>query len=211
MAILDKLDSYYKGRKSSEVWLMVILISVLIGYLLYTVLVPYAENYRKNQENINRDLTTKIESAQSFIRSITVNGDRDYLVKKFNRTIIKKRVELNNYRAKLNKINGAMHKLSSVLYNKDNWSKYLHNIALKANDNRVKIYEMTNQSLEHNSTFGKVLNLYIKCEGKYSNLLSFMNDLEKTKLVSNISSVKLSATPNEPIADINISVWGIKP
>jgi len=77
MAILDKLDNYYNGRKSSEVWIMVILISVLIGYLLYTLLAPYAQNYRTNQENINRDLTSKIESAQSFIRSITVDGDRD--------------------------------------------------------------------------------------------------------------------------------------
>ena len=211
MSILDKLDSYYYSKKSTEVWLMVILVSVLIGYLVYSLLSPLAKSYKEKQVGIHKDLTTKINSANSFLRSITVNGDRDYIIKDLNRKIVKKRVELNSYRAKLKKIDGAMDELSNVLYTKDNWSKFLHNITVKAKTNDIKVNKITNVVLDENGTFGRVLDVNIKSEGKYGNILAFMNDLEKTNLVSNITHVKLKATNNNPIVDINLSVWGIKP
>jgi len=211
MTIFDRLDNYYNSKKPNEVWLMVILVSVLIGYLLYTLLAPLAENYMKRQEAINKELKSKITSHNDFLRSITVNGDRDFYVKDLNKKIAKKKAELNGYRAKLAKLSSAMNELSDVLYTKDNWSKFLHNIATKAKDNDLKVYNITNKELEQNSTFGKVLDINIECQGEYGNILSFMNDLEKTKLVTNISSVSLRASKKAPIADINMSVWGIRP
>ena len=212
MNFLDRLDNYFYSKKTSEVWIMVLLVSALVGYLLYTLISPISTNYREKQEGINKDLTHKINSANSFLRSITVNGDRDYKVKELNRKIVKKRVELNSYRAKLTKLNGAMKQLSGVLYTKDNWSKFLHNITVKAKQNNLKVNSITNVVLDQNgTTFGKVLDIGIECQGKYGEILSFMNDLEKTKLVANISSVKLTATQSEPKVDINLSVWGIKP
>jgi len=211
MSISDKLDSYYYSKKPSEVWLMVILFAVMIGYLIYTLLSPIASSYRQREEGIHNDLTMKINSANSFLRNITVNGDRDYMVKDLNRKIVRKRVELNTYRAKLTKLNGAMTQLSSVLYTKDNWSKFLHNIAVKAKDNNLKVDNITNVVLDQNQTFGKVLDVNIISQGKYGDILAFMNDLEKTNLVSNITNVRLKATKSSPIVDINLSVWGIKP
>jgi len=211
MTIYDRLDNYYNSKKPNEVWLMVILVSVLIGYLLYTLLSPLAEDYMKKQENRNKELKSKITSHNDFLRSITVNGDRDFYVKDLNKKIAKKKAELNRYRAKLAKLSNAMNELSDVLYTKDNWSKFLHNIATKAKDNDLKVYNITNKEFEQNSTFGKVLDVTIKCKGEYGNILSFMNDLEKTKLVTNISSVSMEPSHQAPVADINMSVWGIRP
>ena len=211
MSFVDKLDNYYSSRKPSEVWLMVILFSVLIGYLIYTLLSPMASNYREQQENTNRNLKSQISSDNSFLKNITVNGDRDYMVKKLNKNIVNKRRDLNDYRVKLRKLDGAMKKLSGVLYTKGNWSKFLHNIATKAKDSNLKVDSITNTVLDQNGTFGKVLDIDIKCQGKYGEILSFMNDLEQTKLVANVTQVKLIATDSEPKADIKLSVWGIKP
>jgi Tfp pilus assembly protein PilO len=211
MSIFDRLDNYYSSRKPSEVWLMVVLVAVLIGYLLYTLLSPMAFSYEERQESINSELKDKISSHESFLRTITVNGDRDYYIKDLNKKIAQKTIELNNYRAKLTKLSQAMNDLSDILYTKDNWSKFLHNIASKAKDNDLKIYNINNKVLDQNATFGKVLDINIKCQGEYGKVLSFMNDLENTKLVTNITSVSLSATKSEPIADINMSVWGVKP
>ncbi len=211
MSLIDKLDNYYNSRKTNEVWLMVIMVSFLIGYLLYTLLSPMASQYREQQESTNRNLTTKIDSDKSFLRTITVNGDRDYMIKELDKKIVNKRRDLNSYRADLRKLNGAMKKLSGVLYTKDNWSKFLHNIASKAKGNNLKVFSISNTILDQNGTFAKVLDIDIKCQGKYGKILSFMNDLEQTKLVANISRVKLTATDNEPKADIKLSVWGIKP
>jgi len=211
MSILGKLDAYYNSKKPNEVWLLVILFAVLIGYLLYIFISPISAKYRENEERKYNNLTMKIDSANSFLRNITVNGDVNYRVNSLNGDIVKKRVGLNTYRSKLKKLKGAMVKLSNVLYTKDNWSKFLHNIALKAKDNNLKVESITNTSLEQNSTFGKVLDVNIVSEGKYGDILAFMNDLEKTNLVSNITNVKLNATKSSPVVDINLSVWGIQP
>jgi len=211
MSILDRLDNYYYSKKPNEVWLIVILVSVLIGYLIYTLLSPIASDYRESQESRNIELTNSIDEANSFLRSITVNGDRDYMVKQLNKKIVNKRVELNSYRTKLAKLTGAIKNLNGVLYTKDNWSKFLHNIAIKAKDNNLKVATISNEILDQNGTFGKVLDINIKCSGEYGDILSFMNDLEQTKLVANITNVKLKASDISPQADINLTVWGIRP
>lgn len=211
MNILDRLDNYYYSKKPNEVWLIVILVSVLIGYLIYTLLSPIASDYREYQESRNLELTNSIDEANNFLRSITVNGDRDYMVKELDRKIVNKRVELNSYRAKLAKLTGAVKTLNGVLYTKDNWSKFLHNIAIKAKDNNLKVDTISNEILDQNGTFGKVLDINIKCQGEYGDILSFMNDLEQTKLVANITNVKLKASDIAPQADINLTVWGIRP
>jgi hypothetical protein len=211
MSILDRLDNYYNSRKPNEVWLMAIMVAVLIGYLLYTLLSPMASDYKEREVSINSELKDKISSHKSFLKTITVNGDRDFYIKDLNKKIAQKKIELNNYREKLTKLSQAMNELSEILYTKDNWSKFLHNIASKAKDNDLKIYNIDNKVLDQNATFGKVLDINIKCQGRYGKILSFMNDLENTELVTNITSVSMSATKSEPIADINMSVWGVKP
>lgn len=211
MSFVDKLDNYYNSRKPSEVWLMVILFSVLVGYLIYTLLSPISSTYREQQESINNNLKMKINSDKSFLKNITVNGDRDYMVKKLDKKIVEKRRDLNDNRAKLRKLDGAMKRLNGVLYTKGNWSKFLHNIATKAKDSNLKVFSITNTVLDQNGTFAKVLDIDIKCQGKYGEILSFMNDLEQTKLVANVTRVKLTATDSDPKADIKLSVWGIKP
>ena len=211
MNFLDKLDQYYNSRKPTDAWMIVLLFALVTGYLAYTFLSPITSEYRKTQENRNADLKHKINSAKNYLSSITVNGDRDYKVKELDRQIVKKRRELNEYRAKVTKLNSAMTQLQSVLYTKDNWSKFLHNIAIKAKENNLKVDSITNTILDQNQTFGKVLDIDIKCKGEYGDILSFMNEIEKTKLVSVISSVELNATDNNPQADIKFSVWGIKP
>ncbi len=212
MDFLDKIDNYFYSKKPTEVWMMVVLAAVLIGYLIYSILSPIAADYREAQVSINKDLTKKINDSRNFLRSITVNGDKNYKVKALDKKIVNKTRELNSYRNKMSKLSGAMHKLSNILYTKDNWSKFLHNIAIKAKDDNLKVYSIDNMVYDQNATtFGKVLDVNIKCQGDYGEILSFMNDLEQTNLVANISGVRLKASNKAPIADVNLSVWGIQP
>ncbi len=211
MNTLDRLDNYYNGRKSSEAWMMVVLFAALVGYLLHTAVYPMAESYKKQELSKNKKLNKNIASAQRYLRSITVNGDKDYKVKQKDKIIAQKKMELNTLREKLTKIKGAVTKLSAIVYNKDNWSKFLDDIALQAKNNDLKVFNISNKMYDQNETFGKVLDIQIKCQGEYNKILAFMNDLETTDMVANVSSAKIEVAPNNPIADINLSVWGIRP
>jgi len=211
MSMLDNIDNYYSSRKSSEAWMMVILFAALFGYLLHTLIYPMAESYKKSEEKRNKTLNKKIAAAERYLRSITVNGDRDYKVKEKNKIIDNKKRELATLRAKLNKIEGAVTKLSSIIYNHNNWSKFLDNIAKQAKDNDLQVFNITNKIYDKNGTFGKVLDVEVKCQGEYGKILSFMNDLETNDLVTNVSNASIKVAPKNPIADINLSVWGIRP
>jgi len=211
MSLFDRLDNYFYSRKPTEVWLMVALVAILIGYLLYSVLEPISSNYRQEQESRNLELRNKIDSANNYLRSITVNGDRNYYIKDLNRKIVKKQMALNELRQKLVKLDGSIKEFKNLLYTKDNWSKFLHNITVDAKKNDIKINAISNHYFDQNASFGKVLEVNIKAKGKYNKLLAFMNSMEQTELVANISSVALKASQQGPIADINLSVWGIKP
>ncbi len=211
MSNLDKLDNYYNSRSSSEAWLMVAIAAGAVALLLHTLIYPTAESYRKSEEKRNKTLKSNIKKAENYLRSKTVNGDQYYYVKQKEKIIAQKNMELNNLRMKLTKVRGAVTKLSAVVYNKDNWSKFLDNIAKQAKDNNLKVFNIANKAYDNNGTFGKVLDVEVKTQGSYGNILSFMNDLETNDMVTNVTTAVIKPAPNNPIADINFSVWGIRP
>jgi len=211
MDTLDKIDKYYYSKKPSEVWMLVFLLALVVGFVLYTLLGDMAANFRKAQEKRNSTLKQKISSHQNYLKAITINGDREYYIKDLNRKIVKEKRALDDYRQKLNKLKSAMKELNDLVYTKDNWSKFLHSITKKAQENELELSSIMNKNYEQNSTFAKVLDVHIKAKGEYGNILSFMNSLEQTKLVTNVAGVSLSADGDKPIADINLSVWSIRP
>ena len=56
--------------------------------------------------------------------------------------------------------------------------------------------------------FGHVLNIDIKSEGKYKDVIKFMNSIERSKLVVDIHDLDMNATTKINL-DLNLSVWGI--
>jgi len=210
VGVLDRLDNYFYSRKASEIWMMVILFSILIGYLVYVLFSDISSKYRQEQTQKNIKLQREINNAKSYLKSITINGDRNFYIKDLDRKIVNAKRDLNDLRNKLSKIDSAKHQLKDILYNKQNWSKFLHSIALKSEQNNLHLYSLSNTPVEQNKTFGKILNIHIKAQGQYNDIISFMNDLEETKLVTTIGTIGLRATKTEPIVDINMSVWGIK-
>ena len=213
MSIADKLDEFYNGRQASEALIITVALSGLVGYLLYTYASDSATSFKKTQLDRRKNLNDNIRKSNDYLRSITVNGDKEYKIKQINKNIQKTTADLNMYRGKLRKIDTVMqNKLNSVLYTKNNWSVFLNAITQKAKENDLKLYNLTNSiPPDNNSTFGKVLEVAIKAQGKYGNVLKFTNELEKNRLVTTVGELNFKATKSDPIVDINMSVWGIKP
>jgi len=213
MSFIDKIDEFYNKRQASEAYIIAIAVSGLFGYLLYSYISPMASNFKKVQLDRKKSLNDSIRKSNEYLRSITVNGDREYKIKEINKKIHITTVELNKYRGKLRKIDSVMqNKLNSVLYTKNNWSVFLNSITQKAKESNLKLYNLSNTiPPDNNSTFGKVLEVGIKAQGKYGNILKFTNELEKNRLVTTIGKLDFNATKSDPIVNINMSVWGIKP
>jgi len=208
---LEELDAYFAPKKESEKWLVILGVAGIIAYLAYAYLLPYTEDMYKKSERSKKSIQKSIIDNNTYLNSITVGGDRDFYVKKFDKDIIDKKETIIDTNNKIVFIDNNLEKLSDMLFNQKSWSKFLNSITDKAAVQDVDIQYITNKYVDNNGSFGYVLEIAVGCKGEYKGIVKFMNELEQNTLVTDIYGTKFSLDPNSSniVADINISVWGI--
>jgi hypothetical protein len=208
---LEELDNYFAPKKESEKWLIILGVAGIIAYLAYAYLLPYAEEKYKKSEITKKNIQKSIADNNTYLNSITVSGDKDFYVKKYDNDIIRKKKQIVTLNKKITFIDTNIYKLSDMLFNQKSWARFLNSITDRAEVQNVNIRYITNDYIDNNGSFGHVLEIGIGCEGSYKNIVKFMNELEQNTLVTDIYGTKfaLDANAEQVVADINISVWGI--
>ena len=209
--ILYSLDNLFKDKSENEKWMIILMITTIIGYLSYSLFLPYAEDkYKKSQSTKNR-LNKSIVANKQYLNSISVGGDRDFYIKKYDRDILDLERRIKETNRDINFISAKLEELSPLLFNKESWSIFLNSVTAQAKKQSVAIDYIENKYIDNNGSFGHVLEISVGCKGEYRNLVKFINRLEKNILVTDIyqSSIRLDENRTTTIADINISVWGI--
>jgi len=208
---LEALDIYFAPKKESEKWLVILGIAGIIAYLGYAYLLPYTENLYNKSERSKKSIQKSITDNNTYLNSITIRGDREYYVKKFDNDIVIKKQEIVNITDKIKFIDSNLEKLSDMLFNQKSWSKFLNSITNKAEIQNVDLQYITNHYVDNNGSFGHVLEIGVGCKGEYKSIVKFMNELEQNVLVTDIFQTELisDANSSRTVADINISVWGI--
>ena len=208
---LEALDAYFAPKKESEKWVVILGIAGVIAYLGYALLLPYTEDMYNKSERTKKTVQKSIADSNTYLRSITVGGDRDYYVKKFDQDISRKKSNIVNLNNKIKFIDNNLAKLSDMLFNQKSWSKFLNSITTKAEVQNVDLQYITNKYVDTNGSFGHVLEIGLGCKGEYKSIVKFMNEIEQNVLVTDIFKTDLSSDNNSSdiVADIHISVWGI--
>ena len=208
---LEALDNYFAPKKESEKWLIILGIAGFITYMAYDYLLPYTEKLYKKSEVTKNTIEKNIKDNTLYLNSITVNGDRDYKVKQYTREIAKKQGRVKKIKQKITFIDSNLNKLSDMLFNQKNWSIFLNSITDKAAAQNVDLKYISNTYVDHNGSFGHVLEVGIGCKGDYKSIVKFMNEMEQNVLVTDIygTEMYMDANTSKIVADINISVWGI--
>ena len=209
---LEALDVYFAPKKESEKWIVILGIAAIIAYLGYELLLPYTEDLYNKSERSKKSIQKSIADNKTYLNSITVGGDRDYYVKKFDKDIVTKKQEIVNLTDKIKFIDANLEKLSGMLFNQKSWSKFLNSITNKAEIQNVDLQYIANKYVdEERGSFGHVLEIGVGCKGDYKNIIKFMNELEQNVLVTDIFKTEFTSdgTSSKILADIQISVWGI--
>ncbi len=209
--LLNSLDDFFEPKSDNEKWMAIGMVFVVIGYLSYSLFLPYAEDRYNASDREKKKLQKSIITHKEYLNSITINGDREFYVKKYDndiKTLKKKIVDSND---DISFISSSLEELSGLMFNKKNWSKFLNSIAQQAKKQSVNINYIENQYVDNNGSFGHVLQIAVGCDGSYKNITKFMNQLEKNVLVTDIygTHIYLDKNNTTTAADINISVWGI--
>jgi len=208
---LEELDAYFAPKKESEKWLMILGVAGIIAYIAYAYLLPYAETMYKKSEATKKSIQKSIISNNTYLNSITVSGDRNFYIKKFDNDIVRKKAKIVKVNSNIKFIDNNLEKLSDMLFNQKSWSIFLNSITHKAEVQNVDIQYIANHYLDSNGSFGHVLEISLECKGEYKSIVKFMNELEQNVLVTDIYGTKFTSDANssEVMGDINISVWGI--
>lgn len=208
---LEELDAYFAPKKESEKWMIILGVAGIITYLAYAYMLPYTEEMYKKSERSKKSIQKNIADNNTYLNSITVGGDRDFYVKKYDKDIVTKKETITDTTNKITFIDSNLEKLSDMLFNQKSWSKFLNSITDKAALQDVDIQYITNKYVDNNGSFGYVLEIAVGCKGEYKGIVKFMNELEQNTLVTDIYGTKFSLDSNSSdiVADINISVWGI--
>jgi len=209
--ILARLDELFKDKSENEKWMMIMMIVLVIGYLSYSLFLPYAEETYNRSEREKAKLNKKIREHKQYIASITVSGDREYYVKKYSNEIIDLEKRIKKTNDDINFISLKLDELSPLLFNKRSWSKFLNSLTQEAKRQGVEIIYIENEYVKNEGSFGHILEIGVGCKGEYKNIVKFMNKIEKNVLVTDIygSRIVMEDNLSTTYSDINISVWGI--
>jgi hypothetical protein len=209
--LLNSLDEFFEPKSDNEKWMSIGMIFVVIGYLAYSLFLPYAEDRYNASDREKKRLQKSIITHKEYLKSITINGDREFYIKKYDRDIKVLKKKIVNANDDISFISSSLEELSGLMFNKENWSKFLNSIAQQAKKQSVNINYIENQYVDNNGSFGHVLQIAVGCDGSYKNIAKFVNQLEKNVLVTDIygTHIYLDKNNTTTAADINISVWGI--
>ncbi|WP_456323071.1 type 4a pilus biogenesis protein PilO [Hydrogenimonas sp.] len=206
--VLEKLDNYFEEKKESEFYLMILAVVAVFGLVSYMYLIPITETWLKKDLRTQKKLDKKIKEEKRYLSSVTVNGDQRYRIKKLQNEIVKLKVRYNDIKEMNEYSDYQIQTLSELLFNERNWAKFLDSIALKAKKHNIDISLISNKFINNQDNFGHVLEIGVDCEGRYRNMIGFMNEIEESELVVDIYHIDMES--NKTIqTNLKVSVWGI--
>lgn len=208
--IFEKIDASLSNKKESELSLVFLMIFVFIGFISYEYLFPITQKMLKKTKTNLISMNKKVQSEKSYLRSVTRNGDEKFYIKKIKNDIEGAKIMLEKVKYTNSYVDNKLKDLSYLLFNNENWAKFLDSIALIAAKNHVKIKIIENKINKPSlQKIEQILNLKVEFNGNFNNVMKFINSIEESRLVVDIHEMKLEGATGID-GFINIGVWGMK-
>ena len=206
----DKIDNYLKGKKSSELSLVFLMVFVAIGFVIYTSLFPVTEKMLKKTKNSHKSIHSKLNQEKAYLNSVTRNGDKNFVIKKMSLEVKKQKQLLEDTKYANAYVDTKLKELSYLLFNDKNWARFIDSIAFIAQKYGIEVALISNSFFEPNlQKIKQVLTVQINFNGEFKNILKFINELEESELVVDINNLNLESSDTIS-ATLDIAVWGMK-
>jgi len=206
----DKIDNYLKNKKSSELSLLFLMAFVAIGFVIYSSVFPVTEKMLKQTKHAQKSIQSKLNQEKAYLRSVTRNGDKNFVIKKFQKELKKQKQLLEDTKYANAYVDTKLKELSYILFNDRNWAKFLDSITFIGQKYGIEVGLIANSFFEPNlQEIKQVLTVKINFNGEFRNVIKFINELEESKLVVDINNLKLESS-DTITGSLDIAVWGMK-
>lgn len=212
-SIFDKIDNYFGAKSDSEASTVMGVVALAIGGLLMFAFFKDTKEYKENQESRLQTAITNLNSAQS--RLNTQSGgtqDHEFTLKQKNNELRKEENKLADLRNINAHLDAKLRDSASVTFNQERWAAFLDNLSKNAETDNVKIYsiESEQKSIQGNEP-QEVLKVTMDIEGKFNNVLKYINDIEESVVVVDVNGLDINATKDSKVGGkLKISVWGME-
>ena len=212
-SIFDKIDNYFGAKSDSEASTVMGVVALAIGGLLMFAFFKDTKEYKENQESRLQTAVTNLNSAQS--RLNTQSGgtqDHEFTVKQKNNELRQEKNKLADLRNINAHLDAKLRDSASVTFNQERGAAFLDNLSKNAETDNVKIYsiESEQKSIQGNEP-QEVLKVTMDIEGKFNNVLKYINDIEESVVVVDVNGLDINATKDSKVGGkLKISVWGME-
>ncbi len=200
---LYKIDSAFAEKEEKEILMIYVMIFAGLFALSYFLFWESSEKGFKTSHSKVIDIQGKIAVDQNYLN---INPPAKITVIESQTETYKQQLaqsqEDNEY------IKFQIEKISELYYDEQTWGEYINSISRHAKTDKIHLLELSNSIADSNQTFGHVLDISIRANASYKNLLTFINHLEQSFLVVDLHDMNVEAT-EVLTADLKISVWGI--
>ena len=185
--IFDKIDNYLKDKKGSETSILFFLLFVIVGFLSYSYIYPITDAKLKQTSRLAKDMDKKLLDETSYIRSISKDIDEAFVIKKVKQDIETSKLLLEKTTFTNAYVDNKLKELSYLLFNDENWAKFLNSITRLAQEYNIDIKLIENKINEPSiQKIEQILNLKVDFNGHFTNSVKFINALEESELVVDV-------------------------
>lgn len=210
--IFDKIDNYLKDKKSSEVSILFFLLFIMVSFLSYSYIYPITDKKLQQTSRLAKDMDKKLFDETSYIRSVSKDKDIDeaFIIKKMKQEIETSKLLLEKTTFTNAYVDNKLKELSYLLFNDENWAKFLNSITRLAQEYSIDIKLIENKINEPSiQKIEQILNLKVDFNGHFANTIKFINALEESELVVDVYELTCVGQKNIE-CQVNIAVWGMK-
>jgi len=208
--LFDKIDAFFQGKKSSEISLIFLIVFVFLGFVSYSYVFPITDKMLKQTTRLSKEMEKKLADEKSYLNSVTRDGDEDFLIKKVKQDIENSKILLEKTTYANAYVDTKLKELSYLLFNDENWARFLNSITKLAQQYSVAIKVIENKINEPSiQKIEQILTLKVDFNGNFANTMKFINAIEESELVVDIYELKCEGQKNIE-GNINIAVWGMK-
>ncbi len=204
--LFSQIDAFFQGKKSSEVSMFYLIAALLIAYLVYQFVYFETDKQLKSTENKIVQIKKKVNTERNYLAQNTPAK-----LASLQKLVREKKQAFDDTLYKISYVDNTLTELSYLLFDDENWAKFVDNISALAKKYHVDIQEIGNKF--YNPTFQKithVVEIDVVSKAKFTNLMKFINEIEESPLVIDINEIEMSKPDDKILSSFKIAVWGMK-
>ena len=206
-AIFEKylydIDQSFAQKSDKDIKMIYMMVFVVLVTFSYLVFWESSEQGYKDAQAASLAVQAKIDTDKQYL---LMHPESEIV--RLDQQIIQLNDELVSLKSENSYIKAEIEKIPELFYDEEIWGAFIDSIAENAKEHKVKLNFFANRLAEDKTKFGHVLNIDIQANGRYQDMVRFINAIEKSKLVVDLHDLDLEAT-TELNLDLNLSVWGI--